>query len=81
MVVDKSLSFPENNRRFNCNKCTNVSETNKDLNYHIINYHYNPSLSDAPPPLETHQQAGRVEGLADDAVELLQVGTSAPKAL
>ena len=34
-------SFPESNRRFNCDKCTNVSETNKYLNDHIIKYHYN----------------------------------------
>lgn len=26
------------------------------------------SLSDAPPPLETHQHVGKVEGLADDEV-------------
>ena len=34
-------SFPESNRRFNYDKCTNVSETNKYLNDHIIKYHYN----------------------------------------
>ena len=67
-------SFPESNHRFNCEMNTNVSETNKGINDHIGNYHCNASLSDAPPPLETHQQAGRVEGLAGDEVELLDEG-------